>query len=221
MARFAYLTTAVLGLVVLLAWVSPASAQAPAAEEAQPAAAPEPSATEQALADRILGDPDAPVTIYEFSSFTCPHCATFHIETLPVLKEKYIDTGKVKLVFKDFPFDQFALLAGLLARCAPSERYYGFVDVLFLRQMQWARSRNPIQALAQIGRLGGVSKEAFDACIGDQDLVNGLLEQRLAASETYNIQSTPTFIFNQGTARLEGALPLERFVEVIDRLLGQ
>src|SRR5262249_57342023 len=97
--------------------------------------------------DRILGKPDAPITIVEYASLTCPHCAAFERDTLPKLKTQYIDTGKVKLIYRDFPLDSRATLAAMIARCAPRDRYFGFVDAFFRSQDQWARSEDPVRSL--------------------------------------------------------------------------
>ena len=186
---------------------------------AAPAAFAEPLSTEAAVADRILGDPAAPVTLLDFSSLTCPHCADFHKETLPRLKEKYIDTGKVRLVFRDFPLDRNALHGAMLARCADPKRYYGFLDVLFKSQGQWGRAADPLKALAQIGALGGVAQADFDACMANKALEEALLQRTLEAQKKYQVQSTPTFILNDGAARVDGAQPIEKFEEAIEKLL--
>ena len=175
--------------------------------------------TEAALADRVLGDPAAKVTMFDFSSLTCPHCADVHTKTLPELKTKYIDTGKLKLVFRDFPLDRNALHAAMLARCAPPARYYGFLDVLFKGQQNWGRAQDPKKALAQIGALGGVSAADFEACLALKPLEDALVQRTYEAQKKFGIQSTPTFVFNDGAEKIEGALTLEKFEEIIDRLL--
>ncbi len=175
--------------------------------------------TEAALADRVLGDANAPVTMFDFSSMTCPHCADFHTKTLPELKTRYIDTGKLKLVFRDFPLDRSALHAAMLARCAPAARYYGFLDVLFKSQATWGRAPDPKKALAQIGALGGVPAADFETCLATKALEDGLIQRTYEAQKQFNIKSTPTFIFNNGAERIEGGQSLEKFQEVIDRLL--
>ncbi|MEI7608783.1 MAG: DsbA family protein [Rhodospirillaceae bacterium] len=183
------------------------------------AALAEPPSTEAALADRILGDPKAPVTMFDFSSLTCPHCGDFHTKTLPELKSRYIDTGKLKVVFRDFPLDRNALHAAMLARCAPAARYYGFLDVLFKSQQTWGRSPDPKKALAQIGALGGVPGADFEACLAMKPLEEALIARTYEAQKKYGISSTPTFVFNDGAEKIEGALPLEKFQEIIDKLL--
>jgi len=202
---------------------APAATPAPAAPApapASPAAAPAPQLDlAAALAERSLGKAEAPVTIIEFSSLTCPHCADFHEKVLPELKARYIDSGKVRLILRDFPLDRVALTGAVLARCAPADRYFGFIDVLFKSQSRWARASDPLKALAQIGKLGGLGEAEFEACQKNQGLIDGLLQHRLEAEKQFNIQSTPTFVFNNGQKRIEGALPFERFAEVIDQLL--
>jgi len=174
--------------------------------------------TQAALADRVLGKADAPVTIIDYSSLTCPHCATFHTETLPKLKEAYIDTGKAKLIFRDFPFDQWALKASMMARCAPAERYYPLLDVLFKNLGQWSRAKDPSVALMTYGKLAGLSEATINACWANKDLEAGVLGFYMDGQAKYKVESTPTFILNDGAARITGAQPFEKFAEAIDKL---
>lgn len=176
--------------------------------------------TAKALGERVLGDPNAPVTILDYSSMTCPHCARFHSETLPKIKAAYLDTGKAKLVFRDFPFDQWALRASMLARCAPAERYFPLLDVLFKGQAQWATAKDPAAALTQIGKLAGLSEDTIKACWSDQKLTDGVLAIRLEGQNKDKVESTPTFVLSGpgGSTRVEGAQPFEKFAEAIDKL---
>ena len=167
----------------------------------------------------VLGDGNAPVTIIEYSSLTCPHCASFHRETLPGIKERYIDTGEARLVFRDYPLDQAAVMAAVLARCAGKERFFGFVDVLFRSQKTWARASDPREALERIGRLGGLSQSDMDACFADGELESSIYASRVDAAKEYDIRSTPTFIING--EMVVGAQPFERFAAVIDRILSE
>ncbi|WP_454017048.1 DsbA family protein [Azospirillum sp. Marseille-Q6669] len=183
------------------------TAQAPAAS------------TADLLADRVLGNPNAPVTILDYSSMTCPHCAAFHTETLPKIKEAYIDTGKAKLIFRDFPFDQAALRASMLARCAPAERYYPLLDVLFKSQGQWSRAADPVKALAQYGKLAGMSEQVINACMANQALADGILQSRLVGQDKYKVEATPTFVLNEGAATISGAQSFETFAAAIDKLV--
>jgi len=180
---------------------------------AGPAAWSAPLSTEEALKDRILGDPNAGVTIIEYASMTCPHCATFHTDTLPELKRKYIDSGKVNLIMRDFPFDRVGLAAAMMARCAPAERYHRFLDVLFETQEQWASASDPVSELKRIGQLGGLAPADFDACLGNEELMNGIIQGRLDAVNEFDINSTPTFII--GDRVINGAQPFEAFDEVL------
>jgi protein-disulfide isomerase len=163
--------------------------------------------------DRILGKPDAPVTIVEYASLTCPHCAAFEHDTLPKIKAEWIDPGKAKLVYRDFPLDGSAVKAALLARCAAPDKFYGFVDVLFGSQESWARSADPTPGLARIAKLGGMSDDQFHACMSDNAMQDKILASRLTGEKEYKVESTPTFFIN-GTA-LTGAQPYEKFDEAL------
>src|SRR6201987_5161269 len=143
--------------------------------------------------DRILGNPDAPITIIEYASWTCPHCAHSTNEVLPELKKKWIDTGKAKLVLRDYPLDEPALRAAMIARCAPADRYYAFADTFFAAQDKWVRERDYRGALARLARLGGMSREEFDACLRNKQLEDSIVESRLVASKQLDVNSTPTF----------------------------
>lgn len=170
------------------------------------------------ITPRVLGDPEAPVTIIEYSSLTCPHCAAFHRETLPQLKETYIDTGKAKLELRDFPLDDGATLGALLARCAPEDRYFALIDLLFLQQRSWARSENLVGELARLGGFAGMSEESIQACFENEELFRAIREQREVWSNLHEISSTPTFIVN-GT-KVSGAQPFEEFQKIIDSELN-
>jgi protein-disulfide isomerase len=146
--------------------------------------------------DRILGNPDAPITIIEYASMTCPHCAHFQEDVLPEIKRQWIDTGKAKLVLRDFPLDEEAMRAAMIARCAPPDRYYAFADTFFAAQDKWVRSRDYREALARLARLGGMSKEEFDACLRNKQLEDSIVESRFAASKDLDVNSTPTFFIN-------------------------
>lgn len=174
--------------------------------------------TEDLTAEMIMGDENAPVTILAYESMTCPHCATFHKDTLPQLKKEYIDTGKAKLVFRDFPLDQLALRAHMMARCAGKSRYFGMVEVIFRTQEQWARDSDPVQALANIGRMSGLSQEDFESCMGNKELFDSIVRRIKEGRDKYGIQSTPTFIVNEDKA-ITGAKSFEEFDEVLKPLL--
>ena len=163
--------------------------------------------------DRVLGNPDAPITIIEYASLTCPHCAHFANDVLPELKKKWIDTGKVKLVLRDFPLDEPALRAAMIARCAPPDRFYAYVDTFFAAQDKWVMARDYREALARLVKLGGMSKDEFDKCLQNTALENKIVEGRLIASKEHDVNSTPTFFIN-GT-KFTGAPTLEEFDKVL------
>jgi protein-disulfide isomerase len=146
--------------------------------------------------DRILGKADAPVTIIEYASLTCPHCAAFEKDILPKIKSEWIDSGKAKLVFRDFPLDGSALKAALVARCAPPERFYGFIGILFAQQGSWGIAQDPVPGITRIAKLGGMSEDQVQACLKDDALQNKILAGRLAAEQQLQVESTPTFFIN-------------------------
>jgi protein-disulfide isomerase len=156
--------------------------------------APAPAAAAQP--EHVLGKADAPITIIEYASLTCPHCAHFDAEVLPQVKTAYIDTGKAKLVFRDFPLDGIAVKAAMLARCMPEDRYFPFLDALFKSQASWAYVKDPLAALGRLGKLAGLSQETADKCLADPALERAVLEQRLSGSKDFNVDSTPTLIVN-------------------------
>ena len=176
-----------------------------------------PRTVEEVLKDRVMGDPNAPIEIIEYSSLTCPHCRQFHTKILPKLKKNYIDTGRAKLVYRDFPFDQLGLTAALLARCAPPARYFQFLDVLFQNQEKWASDPDPIKALARIGTLGGLGEADFRACRNNKAIVDGVLQSRLDGGNRYQVNSTPSFIVN-GEKRIVGSQPYEVFDDLLKKL---
>lgn len=178
-----------------------------------------PSAANAAdLGELVLGDPNAPVTVIEYASLTCDHCGAFHRETLPEFKRRYVDTGKVKLVYRDFPLEPNALRAAVIARCAGPERRYRFIDAFFGHQDGWAHAADPLAALKQLAKLGGLGEAEIDACLADKRLEEAVLQSRLTGQATFDIRSTPTFIIN-GKA-YPGNRSIEDFAEIIDPLLG-
>ena len=182
----------------------------------QPAAA---KSEEKAYAagEMALGSEEAPVTVIEYASMTCPHCAAFHADTFDELKEKYINSGKVRFVFREFPLDGLALRAAMLARCSGEERFFAMIDVLFRQQKSWARAESPLAALARIARLGGISQERFNACMADQSLADLVLQNRMTGEREYKVASTPTFIVNG--EQYSGEQSLEQFDEILSKYL--
>lgn len=173
---------------------------------------------QEAMRDRVLGNPDAPVTIIEYASLSCSHCAHFATTVLPEVKKRLIDTGKAKLIFRDFPLDQYALKASMMARCLPADKYFNVIEVIFSNQDRWSKAEDPLAALAQLGNLAGMSAEAFKACTENHALETAILNAMQEAQTKYRIQSTPSFSFNNGAEELRGAQPVEKFEEVVNRL---
>jgi protein-disulfide isomerase len=204
------------GLLMMTAFAAaaPAVAQAPAQ--------PPPAAAKNALAltpdDRILGRADAPITIVEYASLTCPHCAHFDSDVLPKLVDKWITPGKVKLVLRDYPLDGVAVHAAMIARCAPPERFYGFIDTFFGAQEQWVMASDHDAALARLALLGGMSKDKVTACLADKGLEEKIVGSRLIASQQLGVASTPTFFIN-GT-KFDGAPTEEAMDAVLTKLAG-
>jgi protein-disulfide isomerase len=148
------------------------------------------------LEEMVLGDPNAPITIIEYASMTCPHCAHFEQTTYPELKKRYIDTGKVRLIFREFPLDPLAAAASMLARCAGKDKYFPLVETLFRQQEDWV-VRNPIKPLLTIAKRAGFTKAKFDECLeNDGKVLEGIEAVRQRASEKFGVNSTPTFFIN-------------------------
>jgi protein-disulfide isomerase len=168
--------------------------------------------------DMAIGSPDAPITVIEFFSLTCPHCQSFHLKVYPGLKQDYVDTGKVRFVARDFPLNRPALHAAMLARCAGPERYFAFIDTLFQTFDDWTRSSDYLKKLAQIGELGGVSRDQFEACLKDSALEDSVFQAIQDAQAEYDISSTPTLIVNG--RKYEDSMSLTAFSQHLDRLLS-
>jgi protein-disulfide isomerase len=191
---------------------------------ASPAAAPEPEGSVDVdklmqpgpLPDMQLGKDDAPVTIVEYASMTCPHCAHFDITTLPELKKKYIDTGKARLILREFPFDPRAEAGFMLARCS-KDKYFAMVDVLFHQQENWARANDAKTALLQISKLAGFTQESFEACLTDQKLLDQIRAVKNRGEKDFGVDATPTFFING--KKYPGALSIEEMSAIIDTLL--
>jgi len=148
------------------------------------------------LVDLSLGRDGAPVTILEYSSYTCPHCATFHTETRPWLIKTYVDTGRARMVFSDFPLDGVAMAASMLVHSAPKETATALSEALFSEQRHWATAQNPREALTQLAALAGMPAKAVEAALADKELFQALLDQREKASQDYGVDSTPTLVIN-------------------------
>ena len=164
--------------------------------------------------DRILGKADAPVTIIEYASLTCGHCAAFHNEVLPKVKQEWIETGKARLVFRDFPLDGLALGASMIAQCAPEGRYFPLLGAMFETQNQWTRAKDPRQELKKLAKLSGISDQQFEACVGDQAMLQKIRSNQQADAGKYKIESTPSFLINGKL--ISGSLPYEEFKKLLE-----
>jgi protein-disulfide isomerase len=158
------------------------------------------------------------VTVVEYASLTCPHCRTFHVNVWPEFKKKYVDTGQVRFIMREFPFDPRASAGFMLARCAGDDKWYATIDLLYRSQDNWARVSDGTAALKPLMGMTGMDSARFESCLQDQ----ALLEQVAAVAEagkSFGVDSTPTFFVN-GEMR-KGALSLEQFSEIIDPLVAE
>lgn len=172
-----------------------------------------------ALPERSMGKADAPVTVVEYASMTCGHCARFHTESLPGIKEKYIDTGKVRYVLREFPLDPRATAGFMLARCAGDDKFFPMVDVLFRQQPAWAHveAGKVLENLLQIAKQAGFTQQQFEACLQDQKLYDGVNWVKQRGAEVFKIDATPTFFING--KRVSGELSVDAFAKIVDPLL--
>jgi protein-disulfide isomerase len=147
------------------------------------------------LEEMVMGNPNAPVTIIEYASMSCPHCAHFHETVYPDLKSRLVETGKVRFIFREFPLDALALVGSMMARCAGKDKYFAMVEMLFQQQRQWAnqRWRESLQALT---KQAGMTQEEFDACLKDEQVKKGIEQISQRAAEKFGVNSTPTFFIN-------------------------
>lgn len=170
------------------------------------------------LTDLSIGPSDAKVTIVEYASMTCGHCKNFHTKVFSDLKTNYIDKGKIRFIFREFPLDTRAFAASMLARCLADDKTMAMVSVLFDTQGDWAFVKeNPTPKLLDVAKQAGFTEEAFNKCLTDQSLLDKLTAQRTRASEVFGVNSTPTFFIN-GKRLLEPPT-LENFQKIVDPLL--
>lgn len=171
------------------------------------------------LSDLAVGPADAKVTIVEYGSMTCGHCANFANKVYPELKTKYIDSGKIRFIFREFPLDNLAAAVSMLARCVGDGKELMLVETFYAKQADWAFSNgNPVPKLFDIAKQAGFTQEGFDKCLKDQSLLDKVTAQRTRASETFGVSATPTFFING--KRLQETPTLEAFSKVIDPLLA-
>ena len=164
--------------------------------------------------EKVLGDPGASVTIIEFASLSCPHCAEFHKTRFDWLKENYIDTGKVRFIFRDFPLNRPALLGSMVAHCADPSKYFAYLSLLFKNQEKWAFSQPVEEQLVKLARVSGMGQEKLLNCLQDEALAEKIIQSRLESQNTYNIESTPSFLV--GDQLIVGGPSEERLRELIE-----
>jgi protein-disulfide isomerase len=166
------------------------------------------------LGEMTLGDPQAPNVVIEYMSMTCPHCQRFHSDVYPEFKKKYVDTGKVYFILREYPLDPLAKAAIVLARCEPKERFFPLVDLMFDHQSEWAFVPNPVVALQNLLKQAGFTQESFQACLTNQPILDGVNWVQDRAQKQFGVASTPTFFIN-GTK-----VPGEQSLAELDKLLG-
>jgi len=169
------------------------------------------------LPEKSFGSLEAPVTVIEYASLTCPHCRNFHVTTWPAVKEKYVDTGKVRFIMREFAFDPRASGGFMLARCAGEDKWYATVDLLYRSQEKWARAPDAASAFKSIMGMTGMSAAAVEACLTDQSLLEKVATV-MTTGQAYGVDSTPTFFIN-GEKR-QGALTIEQFSEIVDPMIA-
>ncbi len=204
---------AALSLTSRLGFLSPAAAQAP-----DPADLAEPGP----LGEKAEGKPDAPVTIIEYASMTCGHCAHFAAETYPKLKSDYIDAGKVRFILREFPLDPLAAAGFMIARCAADNakddaKFFDVVELLFREQKQWAYPDKPVEGLQNLTKQIGFTQQSFEACLTNQEMLDGINATRQRAAEKFGVNSTPTFFINGKIQR--GAMSFEDLKKILDPLI--
>ncbi|MGG7568333.1 DsbA family protein [Rhodovulum sp. DZ06] len=165
---------------------------------------------------QVMGDPDAPVTIIEYVSLTCPHCARFHTHVFPEIKKDYIETGKAKLEYREVYFDRLGLWGGMVARCGGADKYFAYIDHMLRTQREWTRQEDVLDTFKKIGRVGGLSSEQVEACLNDQESAKALVEQYQEYRKDPRLTGTPTLIV--GDEKIENPT-YENLAAAIDALL--
>jgi len=166
----------------------------------------------------FLGNKDAKIVVIEYASMTCIHCANFHKEVYPKIKKNYIDTNKIKFIFRDFPLDKQALFGSVLAKCAPKEKYFDFVKLILNTQKKWISNDNTFQdKLKNIGKLAGLNENTINTCFKNEQIVDAILKSRSIGEKKYNISSTPSLIINE---KKYSAMSYENFEKIIENLIN-
>lgn len=211
---------ALAGLVGATLWIGQSS-RAPEISLAGAALAQDAGEVDTSMVQEMtLGNPDAPLTIVEYASFTCPHCRSFHETVFSDLKADYIDTGKVHFVYREVYFDRYGLWAGMLARCGGTDRYFGFVDALYRGQTEWTAGGDPAgiaNNLRKLGRTAGLTDEQVEACLSDQKMAEAMVAVFEKTTQADDINSTPSFVID-GTKYSN--MPYDEFRKVLDEKIG-
>lgn len=170
------------------------------------------------LPQKVLGSADAPVTVVEYASMTCSHCATFHTDVFPELKKKYVDTGKVRFIFREFPFEPVATAAFMLARCVPDDKYFPMISTLFETQKSWAFSKDPAAGLLAVARQAGMSQADFEKCLTDKDLAQKVQASAQYGNAELGVNATPTFFIDG--KKVSGAMSVAEWDKELAPLLA-
>jgi len=166
----------------------------------------------------FLGNKNAKIVVIEYASMTCIHCATFHKQVYPKIKKNYIDTNKIKFIFRDFPLDKQALFASVLAKCAPKDKYFNFVKLILTNQEKWISNDDTfMNKLRNIGKLAGLNENKINSCFKDEKMVDNIIRTRSIGEEKYNISSTPSLIINE---KKYSAMSYENFEKIIENLIN-
>lgn len=178
------------------------------------------SSADSGVVEMIMGSDDAPVTVIEYASFTCPHCANFHEGVLKKIKANYVDTGKVRFVFREVYFDRFGLWASMVARCGGTEKFFGMTDLMMKTQSDWAQAGDPVAIageLRKIGRLSGLGEDRLQGCLLDEGKAKTLISWYQANATADNIESTPSFVIN---GQKYSNMNYEDFSAILDEKIG-
>ncbi len=168
------------------------------------------------IIDMVQGAEDAPITVIEYASFTCPHCARFHSDVYKLLRKNYIDTGKIKFIFREVYFDKYGMWASMIARCSGPDRFFGMTDLILNSQSTWARAGDDlaiVEALRKIGRLSGMQDAALDSCLQDGDKLRALVGWYKENAQRDGIQSTPSFLIDGQPYK---NMDYEEFAKILD-----
>ncbi len=175
--------------------------------------------TGDVLTEHVMGNATAPVTLIEYSSFNCGHCAHFHKDILPEVVKKYVATGKIKILFRDFPLNGMALKAAQISQCMPEDRYFPFVKTLFENMESWSASADPEATLTQYAKLAGLPGERITKCLNDKTLQEALVKRRMQAESQFKVSATPTFVINYGQETITGISTIADFDKAIAKFV--